>query len=135
MKLICRLIITALLLIIPNGFGSEVPISLSKNKTPLVNTITDTVTATIYNRGRQTASGKWLDQKNPKRHKIIAISRDLIEQFNFGDSVFIIGANEYDGIYAVEDLMNKRWKKRIDILINPRDGLNKFYNVRIFKIQ
>ena len=130
MRLILKLIISLLLTIVPVSFGAPVP-----GRVDFIGLKSDTVTATIYNRGKQTASGMFLDQKNPKKHKIIAVSRDLIGTYNFGDSVLIMGADEYDGVYIVEDLMHKKWTKKIDILINPRDGLNKFYNVRIFKIQ
>jgi 3D (Asp-Asp-Asp) domain-containing protein len=68
-----------------------------------------------------TASGFNLDPKNPKKHKIIAVSRDLIDSLGFGKRVRIENAGKYDGIYYVEDVMNRRFKKRIDILINPKE--------------
>ena len=128
MKLIYKIIILLLFVFIPIGFGS--PIFLREIKW----IIPDIVTATIYNKGLQTASGIWLDRINPKKHRIIAISRDLFGKYNFGDSVLIIGTNIYDGIYYVEDLMHMKWSKKIDILINPNDKINKFYKIKIFKL-
>jgi len=113
---------------IPIAFGSSVI------QEEIKWTIPDIVTVTVYNQGYQTASGIWLDTINPKKHRIIAISRDLVGKYSFGDSILIIGTNDYDGVYCIEDLMHVRWKKRIDILINPKDKINKFYNIKIYKL-
>lgn len=101
-----------------------------------------TVTVTTYKvkefkhdrYGDITASGVKLTKHNPKRLRIIAVSRDLKKSFKFGDSVLIVGTGTHDGMYVVHDLMNKRWKKRIDILINPKDKQTKFYNIKLYKI-
>jgi len=52
----------------------------------------------------------------------------------YGQWVKIEGAGIYDGEYVVKDLMNKRWKKRIDILINPEDRQMKYKKVKMFKL-
>lgn len=119
-----------MLTIVPVAFGA----SEIKKEKAIIWTIPDTVTSTIYNRGLKTASGIKLDQKHPEKHRIIAISRDLLGKYNFGDSVLILGTKIYDGIYYIEDLMKHTWKKKIDILINPKDGLNKFYDVVMYKL-
>ena len=82
----------------------------------------------------ETASGFILDKKNPAKHKVIAISRDLKSKFGFSDSVVVSNAGSYDGVYVVEDIMNRRFKDRIDILINPKDSGTKMYNVKIKKL-
>ena len=79
----------------------------------------------------ETASGYIVDSINPKRHKVIAISRDLKSKFKFSDSVHITNAGSYDGVYVVEDIMNRRFKDRIDILINPKDKGTLLLNVKI----
>ena len=102
----------------------------------------DIVTVTTYKvnefkndpNGDITASGMKLTEDNPRQHKLIAISRDLKKKYKFGQSVRIVGAGIYDGKYIVKDLMNKKWKKRIDILINPEDRQMKYKKVKIFKI-
>jgi 3D (Asp-Asp-Asp) domain-containing protein len=81
----------------------------------------------------ETASGFNLDKINPKKHRIIAISRDLRDTFKFGDSVYV-KAGKYSGRYVVHDVMNKRFKKKIDILINPKDKGDKIENVIITKL-
>lgn len=99
----------------------------------------DTVKVTMYTTDPKqtdsspyvTASGFKLNKKNPKKHRIIAVSRDIKKKLNFGDRVKLIGAGKYSGVYVVEDVMNKRFKNRIDILINPRDRAVSFDNVRL----
>jgi len=81
-----------------------------------------------------TASGFKLDSINPRKHKVIAISRDLKTKFKFGSKVRITNAGEFNGVYIVRDLMNKRFKQKIDILINPKDKHTKLNNVIINNI-
>lgn len=81
-----------------------------------------------------TASGFKIDTLNPKRHKIIAVSRDLKSKWKFGTKIRITGMGKYNGIYIVEDVMNKRYKKRIDILIGKQDKQFKFTGIKIYKI-
>ena len=81
-----------------------------------------------------TASGFELDSLNPKKHRVIAISRDLKELFSFGDKVMLSNAGKYNGIWFIHDLMNKKWKNKIDILINPNDRQMSLKGVVISKI-
>ena len=71
---------------------------------------------------------------NQKRHKIIAVSRDLKRKMKWGSKVRIVGAGKYDGTYRVHDLMNKRYRKRIDILIGKNDKQTKLRKVKIYKL-
>jgi 3D (Asp-Asp-Asp) domain-containing protein len=71
---------------------------------------------------------------NPKKHKIIAVSRDLKRKYKFGQKVRITGAGKYNGTYRVHDVMNKRYKKRIDILIGHKDKQTKLKKVKIYKL-
>lgn len=81
-----------------------------------------------------TASGFTLDSVNPKKHRVIAISRDLREKFGFGDKVKLENAGKFNGIWFIRDLMHKKWKKRIDILINPNEIQTSLPDVIIAKI-
>jgi 3D (Asp-Asp-Asp) domain-containing protein len=81
-----------------------------------------------------TASGFKIDTLNPKRHKIIAVSRDLKHKWKFGTKIKVTGVGKYNGIYTIKDVMNKRYKKRIDILVGKRDKHFKFTNIKIYKI-
>jgi len=81
-----------------------------------------------------TASGFKIDTLNPMKHKIIAVSRDLKKKWKFGTKVRITGAGKYDGTYYVRDVMNKRYKKRIDILIGKNHKQIKLEDIKIYKI-
>lgn len=81
-----------------------------------------------------TASGFKLDSTNPKKDKIIAISRDLKDSLKFGTKVRLENIGEYSGEYVVHDVMNRRFKKRIDILINPDERAISFDSVKMFII-
>jgi 3D (Asp-Asp-Asp) domain-containing protein len=71
---------------------------------------------------------------NPKKHKIIAVSRDLRKKWGWGTKVRIVGAGKYDGTYRVHDLMNKRYRKRIDILIGNKDKQTKLKKIKVYTI-
>jgi 3D (Asp-Asp-Asp) domain-containing protein len=71
---------------------------------------------------------------NPKKHRIIAVSRDLKKKYKFGQKIRIVGAGKYSGTYKVQDVMNKRYKKRIDILIGTNDKQTKLRKIKIYKI-
>lgn len=69
-----------------------------------------------------TSDGSKINLRHLKRGNIkwCAISRDLLYLFpkNKPKRVFIEGF----GVYEVKDVMNKRHKHRIDILIHPKDS-------------
>jgi 3D (Asp-Asp-Asp) domain-containing protein len=107
----------------------------------MIETITpEIVTLTTYKASESetdstpniTASGFKIT--NPKKHKIIAVSRDLKKKYKFGQKVRITGAGKYNGTYRVHDVMNKRYKKRIDILIGHNDKQTKLKKVKIYKL-
>jgi 3D (Asp-Asp-Asp) domain-containing protein len=82
-----------------------------------------------------TASGFKINESNPKRHRIIAVSRDLKRKYKFGTKLRIKGAGKYDGTYTVRDVMNKRYKKRIDILVGKKDKQTKVKKVKVYKLK
>lgn len=132
MKLILLTIFTAFFTL-----GALV-IALNENTKPPTG---DLVTATVYNavEGQcnedpgHTAFMFKLDLKNPYKHRIIAVSRDLLDKYPAGTKVKIEGTS-YDGIFTVMDKMNKRWTNRIDILINADMPIGKWENVKLIKI-
>jgi 3D (Asp-Asp-Asp) domain-containing protein len=71
---------------------------------------------------------------NPKKHRIIAVSRDLKKKYKFGQKIRVTGAGKYDGTYRVHDVMNKRYRNRIDILIGDKDKQTKLRKIKIYKI-
>ena len=82
-----------------------------------------------------TASGFKINEKNPKRHRIVAVSRDLKRKYKFGTKLRIKGAGKYDGTYVVRDVMNKRFRNRIDILVGKRDKQTKLKKVKVYKLK
>lgn len=99
------------------------------------------VTATIYHAVPEqtdstpfvTASNKIINKHNPQGHRWIAVSRDLEELgFVFGVKVCVEGAEEFNGIWEVQDRMNKRWHRRIDFLVNEEVKGGKWNNVKIY---
>ena len=91
------------------------------------------VTATIYHATpEQTDSNKIIDLGNPLKHRWIAVSRDLeAKGLTFGVKVCVTGAGDLDGVWTVQDRMNKRWKHRIDFLVNEDLKGGKWENVRV----
>lgn len=93
--------------------------------------IADDVVVTVYNAVpaqcnadvRHTASMFKLDLKNPESHKIIAMERTMMSEYGlkYGDIVKIEGTYNgvQDGIYQIQDTMNKRFagQHKIDILV------------------
>ena len=74
-----------------------------------------------------------LDLKNPYKHRIIAVSRDLLKEFPRGTKVKLKGTS-YDGVFVVMDKMNKRYTNRIDILINVGMQWGNWKNATIEKL-
>jgi len=102
---------------------------------------TNKVHATVYNAvPEQTNSDPGhtafmfeLDLNNPYKHKIIAVSRDLLIKYPKGTKVYVSGTS-YDGVYVVMDKMNKRYTNRIDLLINLDMQIGSWPNATITKI-
>jgi len=99
----------------------------------------DTVTATTYRLtarengpyGNVLASGYKASYKHPGKNRVIAVSRDLLKKYPFHTEVIIKGAGKLNGKWIVEDVMNKRYTKRIDFLIDWKVKTNKLHKVII----
>tara|TARA_B100000780_G_scaffold11375_1_gene7805 strand:- start:303 stop:671 length:369 start_codon:yes stop_codon:yes gene_type:complete len=102
--------------------------------------VTNKVHATVYNAvPEQTNSDPGhtafmfeLDLNDPYKHKIIAVSRDLLIKYPKGTKVCVSGTS-YDGVYVVMDKMNKRYTNRIDLLINLDMQIGSWPNATITK--
>jgi 3D (Asp-Asp-Asp) domain-containing protein len=81
-----------------------------------------------------TASGFKINPANPKRHRIIAVSRDLKRKYKFGKKVRITGIGKLSGTYTIRDVMNKRYKKRVDILIGENDKHTSFKKAKLYAV-
>jgi len=102
----------------------------------------ETVTLTIYSpvigetdsTPNITASGFKINTKHPERHKIIAVSRDLKKKWKFNTKVRITNGGKYNGVYTVKDVMNKRYKNRIDILVGVNHKPIKLRGIKVHEI-
>jgi 3D (Asp-Asp-Asp) domain-containing protein len=101
------------------------------------------VTATIYHTvaGQTddtpdiTASGFVINLERPMSHRIIAVSRNLEALgFKMGTKVCVTNAGKMNGVWTIEDRMNKRFTDRIDFLVNKKIKLGKWNDVKIKKI-
>ena len=93
------------------------------------------VTVTVYNPVREqcdsnpliTADGQKINLRklNNGSLKWVAVSRDLLKTYKFGDKIRIRSEKypEINGIYEVHDVMHKRHTLRIDILQPKVNGL------------
>jgi 3D (Asp-Asp-Asp) domain-containing protein len=105
----------------------------------LLTSAPDTVIATTYKLtarengpyGNVLASGFEANKEYPGNDRVVAVSRDLLKKYPLHTDILIKGAGKLDGIWKVEDVMNKRFKKRIDFLLNWKVKHNKFNNVTI----
>jgi 3D (Asp-Asp-Asp) domain-containing protein len=128
-------LIILIILLIPNRLSNGFVI---KNVTDIYEYVTVTTYTASTNETDSTplitASGFKIDSLNPAKHRIIAVSRDLKSKWKFGTRVKILNAGIYNGVYQVLDVMNKRFKNRIDILINADDQHTKLENIKILKL-
>ncbi len=132
---IASLICTTLILLPSGGRGVVAKYALELKPLSKVSLSTyKTDTAETDSTPLITASGFKLDSVNPMKHRVIAISRDLKELFSFGDKVKLSNAGKFNGIWFIRDLMNKKYKNKIDILINPSDRQMSIEGVVISKI-
>lgn len=102
------------------------------------------VTATVYNAvpGQTddtpliTATGARISESNAINHCWVAVSRDLeAEGFKMGSKILVEGTGAYDGVWTIQDRMNKRWIKKIDFLVNEDVKYGKWENLKITLIQ
>ena len=107
--------------------------------------ISSTTTATVYNAVPEqcnsnptvTASGRKIDPSKVAELRIIAMERTMMNRndIHYGDTVRVEGAGKYDGLWVVEDTMNKRYagQDRIDFLVPENIKLGKWTNLKIYK--
>jgi len=81
-----------------------------------------------------TASGFEINPINPKKQRIVAVSRDLKKKYKFGKKIRITGIGKLSGTYTVRDVMNKRYRNRVDILIGEDDTHTSFRNAKLYAV-
>lgn len=104
------------------------------------------VTATVYhavpsqcdNDVQHTASMFKLNLDDVASHRIIAMERTMMKEFGlkYGDVVKINGTGKYDGVWQIQDTMNKRFagQHKIDLLVPQSAGLGIWKNVKVYKL-
>jgi hypothetical protein len=69
--------------------------------------------------------------------KFVALSRDMLKRwggpFEYGDSIIVSNAGEKDGVYVVADVMNRRFKHRLDFLETKGTKHYKLDKIKITK--
>lgn len=104
----------------------------------------DKTIATVYNAVpeqcnndcRHTASMFRLNLNDVLSHRIIAMERTFMKELGlaYGDVVKIEGTGKWDGVWQIQDTMNKRFagRKKIDFLVPNEIKLGKWQNVKLF---
>jgi len=94
------------------------------------------VTVTTWNPTRKqcdntphiTACNFLIDTINPSKHRIIALSNDLLEHFYYGEKVKLENCGKFSGYYTVADCSSKRLIRTVDICIGKNEFGGKFNN-------
>lgn len=85
-----------------------------------------------------TADGSKINPQAASEHKWIAASRDLLKRwggkFDYGDTVLVLGIGKLSGFYEIHDTMNKRFRRKIDVLETTGTPLYKFVNAQLYLI-
>lgn len=89
-----------------------------------------------------TASNSRINTDELKKQNIrwMALSRDLLKRwkgsFHYGDTVLVTaGDPQIDGLWVIKDTMNKRYKKRGDLLFDTDvRNLGKWKSVAVSKV-
>lgn len=109
--------------------------------------VDDKTIATVYNAVpsqcnndcKHTASMFRLNLNNVLSHRIIAMERTFMQKLGlkYGDVVKIEGTNKWDGVWQIQDTMNKKFagQHKIDILVPNDIKYGKWDNVKIYALK
>lgn len=132
------LILTALLLSLP-----LVPNDITCPFTEEWTQVTGNATATVYHACKtqcnrdflHTASNYEIIPSKIAQQRILAMERTMMAKYGikYGDVVLLEGTGGYDGLWQVQDTMNKRFagQEKIDLLIPKNAKGGKWENVRV----
>ena len=107
--------------------------------------ISSSTTATVYNAVpsqcnddcMHTASMYEIKEQNIEKDRILAMERTMMSEFGiaYGDTVLVKGTGRYDGVWQVQDTMNKRFKgqHKIDFLVPNNIRHGKWTDVKVYK--
>lgn len=106
--------------------------------------LSDHTVATVYNAVEAqcngnplvTASRYRIDPDKISELRILAMERTMMAEFSlsYGDIVRVEGAGAYDGLWQIQDTMNKRFKgqHKIDFLVPSSVRTGKWRDVKVF---
>lgn len=106
--------------------------------------ISDRTTATVYNAVPSqcnedclhTASMYVIEPERIPEQRILAMERTFMAEYGvrYGDVVRIEGTGRYDGLWQVQDTMNKRFKgqNKIDLLVPNHIHHGKWQGVKVY---
>ena len=106
--------------------------------------ISENVEATVYNAVPEqcdnnpiyTASMFRLDTTNVYSHRIIAMERTFMSELGlkYGDIVKVEGTGKWDGVWQIQDTMNKKYagRKKIDFLVPNHIKYGKWSDVKLY---
>lgn len=130
--------------IITEDVVEEVNVETDNNVYTPWKLVAEDVVATVYNAvpgqcdstPNLTASGFKLDLNNVEGHRVIAMERTFRAALGlkYGDVVKIEGCGKYDGVWQIQDVMNKRFagQHKIDLLVDRSVRLGKWTNVKMY---
>lgn len=106
--------------------------------------VSDNVTATVYNavisqcndNPLVTASRFVIIPENIETDRILAMERTMMTEFGiqYGDIIMVEGTTRYDGLWQVQDTMNKRFagQHKIDFLVPNHIRTGKWTSVKVY---
>lgn len=110
--------------------------------------LADTKTiATVYNAVPAQCNGDFghtasmfrLDLYNVLSQRVIAMERTFMEKLGvkYGDVVYITGTGKWDGVWQIQDTMNKRFagQHKIDILVPENIKYGQWNNVNLYVLK
>lgn len=135
---------------VPNNVKQEALSTVQQEVKPQVQNdwklVSSNTIATVYNAipaqcngdFGHTASMFTLNLDNVLSHRIIAMERSFMVKLGlkYGDVVKIEGTDGYDGVWQIQDTMNKRFKgmNKIDILVPNNIKHGQWDNVKLYKL-
>lgn len=106
--------------------------------------VSDNVEGTVYNAVPEqcdndclyTASMFRLNLNDVYSHRIIAMERTFIKSLGlqYGDVVKVEGTGNYDGVWQIQDTMNKKYagRKKIDFLVPNNIKTGKWDDIKLY---
>lgn len=109
--------------------------------------VDDTTLATVYNAIPAQCNGDFghtasmfrLDLFDVLSQRVIAMERTFMAKLglSYGDVVYIKGTGKWDGVWQIQDTMNKRFagKHKIDILVPENIKYGQWENVKLYTLK